>query len=86
MVKVPSGVAKNQPLPPIDVDQPPVGALPYRVRDGLHRYYASVAVRWAQRTHLVHFCTDNGLSMSQAHYQVTLRYRRMRSSKGSYIR
>lgn len=38
-------IANGQPLPPIDVDQPPASPRPvYRLRDGFHRYFASVAV------------------------------------------
>ena len=34
----------HQSLPPIKIDSPLQGPLPYRIRDGFHRYYASVAV------------------------------------------
>ena len=43
MLPILTAFVSNQSLPPVDVDQPPQGPLPYRVRDGLHRYYASVA-------------------------------------------
>ena len=43
MLQILTTFVSNQSLPPVDVDQPPQGPLPYRVRNGLHRYYASVA-------------------------------------------
>lgn len=43
MLQILSGILSKQSLPPVDVDQPPQGPLPYRVRNGLHRYYASIA-------------------------------------------
>ena len=43
MLKILAAFVSNQSLPPVDVDQPSQGRFPYRVRDGLHRYYASVA-------------------------------------------
>ena len=43
MLPILTAFVSHQSLPPVDVDRPPQGPLPYRVRDGLHRYYASVA-------------------------------------------
>lgn len=42
MLRILKGIASNESIPPIQVDCPPQGPLPYRVRDGFHRYYASV--------------------------------------------
>jgi expansin (peptidoglycan-binding protein) len=39
-----SAIARRDPLPPIEVDQPLEYSLPYRVRRGFHRYYAAIAV------------------------------------------
>jgi hypothetical protein len=36
-------ITSNQPLPAISVDRPP-GQARYRLRDGYHRYYISVAL------------------------------------------
>ena len=36
-------ITSNHPLPPIPVDRPP-GQTRYRLRDGYHRYYISVAL------------------------------------------
>ena len=33
MLQVLTGIVSSQRMPPINVDQPPVGSLPYRVRD-----------------------------------------------------
>jgi hypothetical protein len=43
MLRILDGIICDQPMPPIEVDQPPGNPLPYRVRDGFHRYYVSVA-------------------------------------------
>ena len=43
MVRILGGIVSRQSMPPINVDEPPQGPHPYRVRDGLHRYYASLA-------------------------------------------
>ena len=43
MLPILTAFVSHQSLPPINIDSPPQGPLPYRVRDGLHRYYASVA-------------------------------------------
>jgi len=48
MLLILTGIALSQNIPPIEVDQPTNGPLPYRVRNGLHRYYASVAVGFPQ--------------------------------------
>jgi hypothetical protein len=42
MLPILKGIALSRSIPAIDVDQPPDGPFPYRVRDGFHRYYASV--------------------------------------------
>lgn len=42
MLPILRGIAQAESIPPIDVDKPPEGLPPYRVRDGFHRYYASV--------------------------------------------
>ena len=42
MLSILTAFVSHQSLPPINIDSPPQGPLPYRVRDGLHRYYASV--------------------------------------------
>ena len=44
MLPILTAFSSHQGLPPIKIDSPPQGPLPYRVRDGFHRYYASVAV------------------------------------------
>ena len=42
MLRILKGIASNASLPPIQVDCPPQAPLRYRVRDGFHRYYATV--------------------------------------------
>jgi hypothetical protein len=42
MLPILKGIASSESIPPIQVDCPPQGPLPYRVRDGFHRFYASV--------------------------------------------
>jgi hypothetical protein len=42
MLPILTGIASNESIQAIEVDRPPQGPLPYRVRDGFHRYYASV--------------------------------------------
>lgn len=42
MLPILRGIASNHSIPPVQVDCPPQGSLTYRVRDGFHRYYASV--------------------------------------------
>lgn len=45
MQSILDAIANGQPLPPIEVDQPPTSSGPaYRLRDGFHRYFACVAV------------------------------------------
>jgi hypothetical protein len=44
MLRILEGIAAGHVLPPVDVDRPPAGPLPFRMRDGFHRYYASVAL------------------------------------------
>ncbi len=43
MLSILTAFVSNQSLPPVDVDRPPQGPLPFRVWHGLHRYYASIA-------------------------------------------
>ncbi|MEW6324445.1 MAG: hypothetical protein AB1515_03555 [Nitrospirota bacterium] len=50
MVSVLKGFRSGEPMPPIEVDEPPSRTnFQYRVRDGFHRFYASAAVGF---THL----------------------------------
>ena len=48
MLKILAAFVSDQSLPPVDVDRPPQGRLPYRVRDGFHRYYASIAAGFSE--------------------------------------
>jgi hypothetical protein len=41
MVRILAGLRVGDALPPIDVEIADPGQLPYRLRDGVHRYYAS---------------------------------------------
>lgn len=44
MLRILKGIALGQPLPAIHVDRPPAPRLLFRVRNGFHRYYGSIAV------------------------------------------
>ena len=48
MLDILKGIATSHPLPPIELVETRGERLPYRVHDGLHRYYASIAVGFRQ--------------------------------------
>jgi ParB-like chromosome segregation protein Spo0J len=48
MVRILQGMRKNDPLPPIVLEQCDVGPRAYRLRDGVHRYHASLTLGFSQ--------------------------------------
>jgi len=44
MMRVLTGIRDDDALPPIPVQRADQGPLPYRLRDGTHRFYASLAL------------------------------------------
>jgi hypothetical protein len=48
LISIFEGIIASDSIPPIDVDLAPAPAQRYRVRDGLHRYYASIALGFSR--------------------------------------